>query len=198
MGEGRFRRTECLLLAVLALTASACGGGAGSLTAKSTPTAASVVPSDPCGAAGVTLYLMIQVSMEPTLEPGDQLVVGPATDAAGEIVVFAPPPAYQVAAQNIPWIKRVVGVGGDNVELKNGAVWVNGAQISEPYVYQGQLTEATAEQTVWQVPTGHLFVLGDHREASQDSRTLGPIAVGSVIGRVTYRCLPAASRGPIG
>ena len=197
MGEGRLRRMECLLLAALALTASACGNSSAPLTAKSTATAISAVAPDPCVGAGVTLYSMMHVSMEPTLEPGDQLMVGPAIGAVGEIVVFAPPPAYQVAAQNIPWIERAVGVGGDKVELKNGAVWVNGAELNEPYVYKSQTTEATTGQTVWQVPTGYLFVLGDHREASQDSRSLGPIALASVLGQVTYRCLPAAKRGPI-
>jgi signal peptidase I len=135
--------------------------------------------------------------MEPTLEPGDKLIIGPVKDAVGDIVVFDPPPGYQASPQDIQWIKRVVGVGGDTVELKNGAVWVNGQKLQEPYVYGGQTTDALSGQTLWNVPYGYIFVLGDHRQASQDSRTLGPIAISSVIGQVTYRCFPASSRGPI-
>ncbi len=145
----------------------------------------------------LNLYASMQVSMEPTIDPGDKLIVEPATDARGEIVVFEPPAGYQATVQSTPFIKRVVGLAGDKVELKNGAVWVNGAKLDEPYVYKGQSTEALNGQTAWQIPDGHLFVLGDHRAASQDSRVFGPIAVSSVGGRVAYRCFPATSRGPL-
>jgi signal peptidase I len=137
-------------------------------------------------------YQILQVSMEPTLEPGQYVLVDKLSPhfsdyKRGDVIVFEPPNGFQEDGQNVPFIKRVIGVGGDTVQIKDGAVWVNGARLDEPYVYPGQVTSALGAQSVWVVPSGDLFVLGDHRQESQDSRIFGPIAKSTVIGRAWLR-----------
>jgi signal peptidase I len=137
-------------------------------------------------------YQILQVSMEPTLEPGQYVLVDKLSPhfsdyKRGDVIVFEPPGGFQEDGQNVPFIKRVLGVAGDTVELKDGAVWVNGVKLSEPYVYTGQTTDPITGQSVWHVPDGYLFVMGDHREESQDSRVFGPIAKSTVIGRAWLR-----------
>ena len=137
-------------------------------------------------------YQILQVSMEHTLEPGQYVLVDKLSPhfsdyKRGDVIVFEPPAGIQEDGQNIPFIKRVVAVGGDTVEVKDGTVWVNGAKLSEPYVFEGQSTDPITGQTAWKVPTGFLFVMGDHRQESQDSRAFGPIAKSTVIGRAWVR-----------
>jgi signal peptidase I len=66
----------------------------------------------------------------------------------------------------------------------------NGVELDEPYTFEGESTVPTTDQTRWLVPPGQLFVLGDHRAVSVDSRTFGPIDAASVIGRAWLRFLP--------
>jgi len=137
-------------------------------------------------------YQILQVSMEHTLEPGQYVLVDKLSPhfsdyKRGDVIVFEPPAGIQEDGQNIPFIKRVVAVGGDTVEVKDGTVWVNGAKLSEPYIFEGQSTDPITDQTVWKVPSGYLFVMGDHRQESQDSRAFGPIAKSTVIGRAWVR-----------
>lgn len=137
-------------------------------------------------------YQILQVSMEHTLEPGQYVLVDKLSPhfsdyKRGDVIVFEPPAGIQEDGQNIPFIKRVVAVGGDTVEVKDGTVWVNGAKLSEPYIFEGQSTDPITGQTAWKVPTGYLFVMGDHRQESQDSRAFGPIAKSTVIGRAWVR-----------
>ena len=139
-------------------------------------------------------YQILQVSMERTLNPGEYVLVDKLSPhfsdyKRGDVIVFEPPNGYSEDARDIPFIKRVVGIAGDTVEVKDGAVWVNGVKLVEPYVYDGQATTPIpiTGTSVWQVPKDSLFVLGDHREKSQDSRVFGPIAKSSVIGRAWLR-----------
>jgi signal peptidase I len=137
-------------------------------------------------------YQILQVSMEHTLEPGQYVLVDKLSPhfgdyTRGDVIVFEPPVGFEEDGQDIPFIKRVVGVGGDTVEVKDGAVWVNGAKLAEPYAFEGQSTDTITGQAVWRIPSGYLFVLGDHRQASQDSRVFGPIAKSTVIGRAWIR-----------
>lgn len=144
-------------------------------------------------------YQVQQVSMETTFLPGQYVLVDKLSPrwspyARGDIIVFNPPPTA-TEATGTPFIKRVIGLPGDTVELKDGRVYVNGARLDEPYVYKDQgVPQATdperANQSVWLVPAGDLFVLGDHRFVSQDSRTFGPVAISSVIGRAWLRYWP--------
>jgi signal peptidase I len=112
--------------------------------------------------------------------------------------VFRPPEA---AADAVPFIKRVIGIPGDTVELRNGQVFVNDLELDESYLYrdsEGQ-TEPTdpsiAGATQWHVAAGQLLVMGDHRQESSDSRGFGPIDVADVVGRAWLRYWPLDAFG---
>lgn len=135
--------------------------------------------------------------MERTLEPDQYVLVDkltPRFDAykRGDIVVFNPPDRWVQA--NTPFIKRVIGVGGDTVEVRDdGKVYVNGIALSEPYLFQADgraQPTVISDQSQWQIPPGELFVMGDHRESSADSRAFGPIQVTDVVGRAWLRYWP--------
>ena len=133
-----------------------------------------------------------QTSMESTLEPGQEVIVDRLTPAfspykRGDIVVFAAP---EQTGRQEPLIKRVIGIGGDGVELRKGTVYVNGRSIDEPYAFGGEPTLPVGSATNWIVPQGWLFVMGDHRAVSVDSRQFGPIPISSVVGRAWLRLLP--------
>jgi signal peptidase I len=147
-------------------------------------------------------YQIMQVSMENTLEPGQYVLVDKITPIwsdykRGDVIVFEPPKGYSEGAQDVPFIKRVIGVGGDLVEIHDYAVYVNGVKLDEPYVYQGQPTTPLNGTATWRIPKGQLFVLGDHREASQDSRVFGTIDKSAVVGRAWLRYWPMAKFGVI-
>jgi signal peptidase I len=144
-------------------------------------------------------YKIYQVSMEHTLEPDQMVLVDKLSPVfsdyrRGDVIVFNPPSGYADQGSD-PFIKRVIGVAGDLVEVRSGAVWVNGVKLVEPYVYDGAPTTPRTEVSSWRVPAGDLFVMGDHRDASEDSRVFGPIAKSSVIGRAWLRYWPTADLG---
>jgi len=93
-----------------------------------------------------------------------------------------------------PYIKRVIGIGGDNIEIHDGKVFVNDIALVEPYVFQEngkpQETEDVLQTAHWAVPEGELFLMGDHRGSSADSREFGTVAVDKVIGRAWLRYWP--------
>jgi signal peptidase I len=143
-------------------------------------------------------YRVQQESMETTLEPDQYVLVDKITPRfdtykRGDIVVFNPPQNW-VQQNGQPYIKRVIGVGGDTIELKNGAVYLNGTKLIEPYVYQvdgkAQPTEDLIGAKRWVVPRDDVFLMGDHRGNSADSREFGPVDVKAVIGRAWLRYWP--------
>lgn len=145
-------------------------------------------------------YQILQVSMEHTLEPGQYVLVDKLSPIfsdykRGDVIVFQPPAGYSEDGQNIPFIKRVIGVAGDLVEIHDNSVYVNGVKLDEPYVYEGQPTVPLTGQSSWRVPAGDLFVLGDHRQELQDSRVFGPIPKSTVIGRAWLRYWPMSAFG---
>ncbi len=144
-----------------------------------------------------------QVSMQDTVEEGQYILVDKLTPQfdgyhRGDIIVFTPPANAEVQVGK-PYIKRIVGVGGDRIALEDGKVTVNGKPLDEPYVYSiggaAQPTTAHDALSSWVVPDGDLFVMGDHRERSTDSRDFGPISVRSVLGRAWLRYWPFNALG---
>jgi len=140
-------------------------------------------------------YQVEQMSMENTLLPNQYVLVDKLTPRfdtykRGDIVVFTPPGGSTGAT---PFIKRVIGLPGDVVDLRNGHVFINDQEISEPYVFPGQTTEPLSGQDHWVVPPDMLFVMGDHRENSSDSRVFGPVPLGNVIGRAWLRYWPLSA-----
>jgi signal peptidase I len=146
-----------------------------------------------------------QTSMERTLEPGQYVLVDKLTPRwdpyhRGDIVVLRPPSGWEDIGDT-PFVKRVIGLPGDTIELRDGGVYVNGLPLDETaYTYRdadgtNQPTTPLSGVTRWQLTPNQLFVLGDHREASSDSRAFGPVDESAVIGRAFLRYWPAAAIG---
>jgi len=87
------------------------------------------------------------------------------------------------------YIKRVIAVEGENVQIKEGKVYVNGEQIQETYLPKGTTTEAENYNNII-VPKGYVYVMGDNRAGSIDSRTFGCIPVEKIEGKVVLRYWP--------
>jgi signal peptidase I len=146
-----------------------------------------------------------QRSMESTLLPSQYVLVDKLTPRwapyeRGDIVVFEPPDSWESARRD-PFIKRVIGLPGDRIELEHGSVFVNGVELDETYLFsrrgEPEPTEPGAAGDSWIIPAGSLFVMGDHRSASADSREFGPIDVSTVLGRALLRYWPLDTFGPI-
>jgi signal peptidase I len=143
-------------------------------------------------------YKVQQQSMEHTLEPDQYVLVDKLTPRLdvykrGDIVVFTPPDDW-AADDQTPFIKRVIGVGGDEVEIREGLVYVNGTELDEPYIFADQPGDPAqptiAGQDRWVIPTDELFLMGDHRANSADSRAFGPVPIANIIGRAWLRYWP--------
>jgi signal peptidase I len=155
-------------------------------------------------------YKVQQRSMLETLEPEQYVLVDKLTpnfDAynRGDIVVFNPvaredscsaPVDEDAIIDPVPYIKRVIGEPGDVVELVDGNVHVNGVPIGEPYVL-GSITDPLGDATSWTVEPGRLFVMGDNRDDSLDSRSeqIGQICINDVVGRAVLRYWPVSALG---
>ncbi len=140
------------------------------------------------------------VSMMPTLQDRDRMIVNKIGYRIGEpkrfdIIVFK-------ATEDKDYIKRIIGLPGDRIEYKNDQLYVNGKLYKEPYLdeykqevtdgpltYDFTLEEVTGKKTV---PKGQLFVLGDNRRFSKDSRTIGTISMKQVVGKtnIVYWPIP--------
>ncbi len=159
------------------------------------------------GSLFIVVYLFIltpnQVkgaSMEPTFHTGDYILTSRITykfrrPQRGDIVVFKSP-----KNPDIEYIKRVIGLPGDKILIENGEVFVNGIKIEENYI--------SARTNLWEggyvkdgipviIPNDYIFVMGDNRPRSSDSREFGPIPISSVIGQVFFRYFPPQVAGII-
>lgn len=126
-------------------------------------------------------------SMEPTLRAGDSVLVTKfayrfADPRRGDVVLFAAP------GDGAPTIKRVVGLSGDTVAVRDGVLFVNGEKTTEDYVDYG-LTDSTFFGPT-EVPENRVFVMGDNRANSLDSRSYGPVPQGELLGEVPLRIWP--------
>jgi signal peptidase I len=144
-------------------------------------------------------------SMEPTLEEGDRVLVNKLSYDLhdvnrGDVIVFELDPE-DVGPDGIKdLIKRVVGLPGDVIETRDGSVYIDDEPIEEPYLADGTVTGQTSEgqnpaierQTV---PEGHVYVLGDNRSNSADSRYRGPIPIDSIVGRAFILVWPPGDIG---
>jgi|1186.fasta_scaffold146495_1 signal peptidase I len=134
-------------------------------------------------------------SMAPTLERGDHVVVNKlayrtGTPARGDLAVVKAPKTGEAL------LKRVVGLGGDEIEIRDGVLFVNGRAPREPYVDHKKVDSVYFGPV--RVPRDDLFVLGDNRGNSVDSRELGPVPVSDTIGRVDLRVWPLSAVGAPG
>lgn len=134
-------------------------------------------------------------SMEPSLQDGSVMLVdglGPLVTGYGRgDIVIVPVPKEQEYADPI-LVKRVVAVAGDHVVIRDGEVRVNGVRLAEPYLLPGTLT-LTADPLELVVPPGAVFVMGDRRENSFDSKAFGPVPASSLVGRAWLAVTPSGS-----
>jgi len=107
----------------------------------------------------------------------------------GDIVVFNPP-----TESDKPYIKRIIGLPGDEVTFDNGQVFVNGEMLEEDYIEDRTRCQRTDFCDVV-VPEGSIFVLGDHRSNSSDSRVFGVVPIENVIGKAWLSYWPASDIG---
>ncbi len=143
-------------------------------------------------------YRVQQQSMEDTLQPGEYVLVDKLTPRfndyqRGEVVVFTPPETFP-QPDGTPFIKRVIGLPGDEVSIRDGAVYINDARLEEPYV-KGGVTEPPPGQDRWVIPADEYFVMGDNRSNSADSRVFGPVPRDVIIGRAWLRYWPLDTFG---
>lgn len=129
-------------------------------------------------------------SMEPTLEDGEILILHKTDDfETGDLIAFY----YQSRIL----LKRVIGTAGDYIDIDaQGNVSVNGVRIEEPYVTERSLEECDI-RLPYQVPDGRVFVMGDHRSVSIDSRTkaVGCVTQEQMVGKVALRIWPLSRAG---
>jgi signal peptidase I len=148
-------------------------------------------------------YRVQQSSMEVTLLQDQYVLVDKLTPRwaaynRGDIIVFDPPESWSPAG-SVPFIKRIIGLPSDTVELRDGKVYVNDIALDEPYINtDGGEPDADPQSTdpqpggatEWIIPDGQLLVMGDNRQNSADSRSFGPIEISHVIGRAWLRYWP--------
>ncbi len=129
----------------------------------------------------------------PGVEVADAREFTPFDDPQrGDIVVFDPP-----VASSKPYIKRIIGLPGETIEFRDGAVFIDGVMLDEPYIENGITECARRDCEVVEIPEGHIFVMGDNRTNSSDSRVFGPVAIDSVQGKAWVVYWPVSELGRV-
>lgn len=162
--------------------------------------------------------MVISGSMSPTIKVGDRLFTDRVTyyfrkPRRGDIVVWRYPPGdpkslntnnlfywpFEQIGETLhlthqtgspPFVKRVIATEGETIELKRGLLYINGQRVNEPYIVRDY-----SDYGPYKVPKGKLFVMGDNRPNSRDSRAFAPVPVRAVIGRAFLKWWPVSSFG---
>lgn len=132
------------------------------------------------------------LSMYPTFKGNEFVLVNRLAYRLGEpqrgdVVVFHPN-----FLSRDDYIKRIIGLPGDEIIIRGGKVYVNGQVLHEPYI-----AEPPHYTGRWVVPEGHIFVLGDNRNHSQDSHVFGPVPLDAVVGKAEFVYWPPTAWGKI-
>jgi len=143
--------------------------------------------------ATIQSAIVIGSSMEPNFETGQRLIVNKIIYKfdeveRGDVVIFHP--LYDT---DVDYIKRVIGLPGETVEIKNELVYINGEPLSEPYISN----PPNYIMKKIEVPQGYYFVLGDNRSNSDDSHIWGPLPEDNIIGKVWLSIWPPSDWGII-
>ncbi len=132
-------------------------------------------------------------SMRPTLMSGEWIIINRLAyrfnqPRRGDVVVFLPPSN----AQTDDLIKRVIGLPGETLVIREGGIFIDDRKLSEPYA-----KGLTFPEGKWELGEDQMFVMGDNRELSLDSRTFGSIPLGDVVGSALVIIWPPAEWGPL-
>lgn len=141
-----------------------------------------------------TVLVVQGESMEPNFFNGEYLVTNKlnykmTNPNRGDIVVFKFPGELKNK-----YIKRIIGLPGENVEIKDNKVFINNTKLNEPYLDRKVKTEKQTDLIKWALKKDEYFVLGDNRANSNDSRTWGILPKKNLIGKIATVILPAFTR----
>jgi signal peptidase I len=115
------------------------------------------------------------------------------TPERGDIVVLNPP-----EESDEPYIKRVIGLPGESISFRDGYVYINGQKLNEPYIAGAEtLCNGGKWCDIASIPDGTVYVLGDNRTGSQDSRAFGPVSVDDLLGKAWLTNWPLSDAGRI-
>jgi signal peptidase I len=139
----------------------------------------------------VQAFFIPSLSMYPTLDEGDRVLVNKLSYKLhdvnrGDLVVFERPPGSPESDIK-DLIKRVIGLPGETIEAREGVVYIDGQELEEPYLVAGVTTDDLPRQ---EIPDGHIWVMGDNRTNSADSRVFGPIDEDTIVGRAFLKVWP--------
>ncbi len=153
----------------------------------------------------IVIYLFIMqpnkvsgASMVPSFETNDYIFTSKITTKfrdyqRGDVIVFHSP-----VQPEIEYIKRVMGLPGDTIMVDDEYVYINGKRMQEDYISPPTTLregDFLIEESPITVPKGHVFVMGDNRPHSADSREFGPVEINEVVGNVFYRYFPTDKTG---
>jgi signal peptidase I len=146
----------------------------------------------------IKTYYMRSVSMLPTLQTNDRVIVDKniyhtQLPRRGDIVVFQPTEALRKENFKDVSIKRIVGLPGETFKITNGIVYINGKFLSEDYILERDSYQL--ETTV--IPANNYFVLGDNRNTSHDSRHWGSLPSHLIVGKIIWRYYPLNHTGSL-
>jgi signal peptidase I len=162
--------------------------------------ALALVLSQAVKAYAVQPYVVPSGSMLPTIQLWDRVLAEKVTyrfvrePEVGDIVVFDNPDPTNKREKI--YIKRVIAVAGQSVDVRDGIVWVDGVALSEPYTH-GVSTDPGSVSLPATVPEGHVWLMGDNRPGSGDSRFFGPQPVSHVRGRAVLTYWPPTRFGEL-
>jgi len=136
--------------------------------------------------------------MEPTLLNDDNLWVEKISPRLGniqrgDIVTISVP-----ESENSPLVKRIIALENDTIEIRDGQVYINGKVLKEDYLLENKTDMLfNSQYNNIEIPKGYVYVMGDNRQYSNDSRYIGPVKASKIIGRVILRIYPFNRLGPL-
>ena len=144
----------------------------------------------------VRSYYIPSGSMIPTLQVKDYILVNELQyhfchPARGDVAVFHPPDTYHGDKEDL--IKRVVGIEGDTIEIRDHKLYRNGEPVSEPFINE----EMNSDFPPFRVKPGHIFMMGDNRNDSYDSRYWGDVPYKNYVGKAEFIFFPFNRMGRI-